>query len=167
MLGFLRAVLQCPDSRNFERLRCTSWSRLRSTSSSSSSSSSRSGPRFRAAMLSLLTRITKITNHLFITDNTTTSLLVLLLLFYFVGFQMSCAPGLREVEAFEAFARQVRQGIGLLHLLDASPYLWLARNEGMNPCSCPYITHYASLHVLFHSFMEQDGDSTPPLILRP
>ena len=30
-------------------------------------------------------------------------------------------------------------------------YLWLARNEGMEPYSSPYITHCSSFHVLFHS----------------
>ena len=29
--------------------------------------------------------------------------------------------------------------------------LWLARNEGMDPDTCPYITHDNSFHVLFHS----------------
>ena len=31
--------------------------------------------------------------------------------------------------------------------------LWLARNEGMDPYSGPYITHYSSFHFLFHSFI--------------
>ena len=30
-------------------------------------------------------------------------------------------------------------------------YRWLARNEGMDPCSGPDITHYSSFHGLFHS----------------
>ena len=30
--------------------------------------------------------------------------------------------------------------------------LWLARNEGMDPYSSPYITHSSSSHALFHSF---------------
>ena len=30
-------------------------------------------------------------------------------------------------------------------------YLWLARNEGMDPYSSPYITHHCSFHFLFHS----------------
>ena len=29
-------------------------------------------------------------------------------------------------------------------------YLWLARNEGMDPSSCPYITHYGSFYALLH-----------------
>ena len=31
--------------------------------------------------------------------------------------------------------------------------LWLARNEGMDPYSSPYITHYSRFHFLFHSFL--------------
>ena len=29
-------------------------------------------------------------------------------------------------------------------------YLWLARNEGIDPHSSPHITQYSSLHLLFH-----------------
>ena len=31
--------------------------------------------------------------------------------------------------------------------------LWLARNEGMDAYGSPYITHYSSYHVPFHSFI--------------
>ena len=31
--------------------------------------------------------------------------------------------------------------------------LRLARNEEMDPCSSPYITHYSSFHFLFHPFI--------------
>ena len=30
--------------------------------------------------------------------------------------------------------------------------LWLARNEGMDPCNSPYGIHYGSFHFHFHSF---------------
>ena len=29
--------------------------------------------------------------------------------------------------------------------------LWLGRNGGMDPSSSPYVTHYSSFHVRFHS----------------
>ena len=32
-------------------------------------------------------------------------------------------------------------------------YLWLARSEGMDPYSSPYVTHCSNFHVLFHSFI--------------
>ena len=32
-------------------------------------------------------------------------------------------------------------------------FFWLARNGGMDHYSSPYITHYSSFHVLFHSFI--------------
>ena len=39
--------------------------------------------------------------------------------------------------------------------LQESPFsgVRLARNEGMDPCSSPYMTHYSSFRFLFHSFM--------------
>ena len=30
-------------------------------------------------------------------------------------------------------------------------YLWLAGNEGMDPYSSPYATHYNGVHFLFHA----------------
>ena len=33
-----------------------------------------------------------------------------------------------------------------------STCLWLARNEGIDHYSRPYVTHYSSFHFLFHSF---------------
>ena len=35
--------------------------------------------------------------------------------------------------------------------------LWLARNEGMDPCSSLYLTHYSGFHVLFHSLIVGQG----------
>ena len=40
--------------------------------------------------------------------------------------------------------------VGCPRLKDLLAYLRLARNEGMDPYSCPYTTHYSSFHVLFH-----------------
>ena len=34
-----------------------------------------------------------------------------------------------------------------------SSYLWLGRNEGMDLYRSPYITHYSSFRLLFHSFI--------------
>ena len=31
----------------------------------------------------------------------------------------------------------------------AAAYLWLARNEGMDPCISPYITYYSSSQFAF------------------
>ena len=43
------------------------------------------------------------------------------------------------------------QGLGSL-----APFytgLWLARHEGMDPDSNPFLAHYTSFHILFHSFI--------------
>ena len=46
--------------------------------------------------------------------------------------------------------RSIRISMTAMHF---QPYLCLARNEGVDPYSSPYITHDSGFHVLFHSFI--------------
>ena len=47
-------------------------------------------------------------------------------------------------------------------------YPELARNEGMDPYSSPYMTLYSSFHFLFHSFIPQlmKGEIQPDVFRR-
>ena len=54
------------------------------------------------------------------------------------------------------------KGFQFLDLRPTLPYLWLARNEGMDSFSGPCITYYSSFHFLVHSFISYPKASYTP-----
>ena len=50
------------------------------------------------------------------------------------------------------------QGLGLIAGYSG---FWLARSEGMDPYSSPYITHCSSFHFLSHSFIPKGKENGP------